>query len=217
MKTDKQLQQDVVAELSWEPSINAAQIGVEVKDGIVTLAGHVGSFAEKWEAEVAAQRVAGVKALAIEMEVTLPGASKRLDQDIARTVENVLAWTTYLPAAAVKVVVEKGWVTLSGEVEWEFQKKAVATAVRYLMGVTGVSDHITIKAKPAAGSVKTDIEAAFKRRAQTDANRISVEVHGGDVTLTGNVHSWSERELARHSAWGTPGVRNVVDKLAIVY
>ena len=124
MKTDAQVQQDVIAELKWEPSINAAQIGVEVKDGIVTLAGHVSSYAEKWDAERAAQRVSGVKALAVEMDVKLPGSSKRNDADIARSAKDVLQWTTYLPKDRVKVMVEKGWITLSGDVDWEYQRRA---------------------------------------------------------------------------------------------
>ena len=218
MKTDTQLQQDVIAELKWEPSVNAAQIGVEVKDGIVTLAGHVGSYAEKWDAERAAQRVSGVKALAVEMDVNLSGSSRRTDADIARSAENTLEWTTYLPKNHVKVMVESGWVTLSGEVDWEYQRQAAAKGVRYLMGVTGVSDQIVLKyPKVSLSAVKSEIEAALKRRATADAQKISVEVHGADVTLTGKVHSWSERDLARHSAWGTSGVQNVVDNMTVTY
>jgi osmotically-inducible protein OsmY len=217
MKTDKQVQQDVIAELSWEPSVNAAQIGVEVKNGIVTLAGHVGSYAEKWDAERVAQRVSGVKALAIEMDVKLSGSSKRNDADIARSAENVLQWTTYLPKDRVKVMVEKGWITLSGDVDWEYQRRAAEDGVRYLMGVMGVSDNITIKPTVSLSAVKSDIEAALKRRAKSDAQKISVDVRGADVTLTGTVHSWSERALARDAAWGTPGVRNVVDNITVDY
>jgi osmotically-inducible protein OsmY len=217
MKTDAQLQQDVIAELNWEPSVNAAQIGVEVKDGIVTLAGHVNSYAEKFDAERAAQRVSGVKALAIEMDVTLAGSSKRNDADIARSAENVLEWMTYLPKDSVKVKVEGGWITLTGELGWEYQRQAATSAVRYLMGVTGVSDQITIKPKVSLVAVKSDIEAALKRRAQSDAQEISVKVHGADVTLSGIAHSWVERDLARHAAWGTPGVRKVVDKMTVAY
>lgn len=217
VKTDAQLQKDIIAELNWEPSVNAAQIGVEVKDGIVTLAGHVSSYAEKWDAERAAQRVYGVKALAIEMDVTLPGSSKRNDVDIARSAENVLEWMTYLPEGSVKLKVESGWVTLSGELDWEYQRQAAANSVRYLMGVTGVSDQIVIKPKVSLSAVKSDIEAALKRRAHIDAQQITVKVQGADVTLTGTVHSWSERDLARHSAWSTPGVRNVVDNMTVAY
>jgi osmotically-inducible protein OsmY len=217
MKTDHQLQLDVMAELSWDPSINAADIGVEVKDGIVTLAGHVGSYAEKLDAERATMRVSGVKALAVEMDVKLIGSSSRNDVDIARSVDNVLQWTTYLPEKAVKIKVESGWVTLSGEVTWAFQRDAAISAVRYLMGVKGVNDQLVIKPKVSAPVVKADIEAALKRRAQKDAHDISVSVHGTDVTLSGKVHSWSERELATNTAWASPGVKTVVDNITLSY
>lgn len=217
MKTDTELQRDVIAELKWEPSVNAAEIGVEVKNGIVTLAGHVSTYAEKWDAELAAQRVSGVNALAVEMDVKLAGSSRRTDADIAGSARNVLQWSSSVPKDNVKIMVESGWVTLSGEVDWEYQRQAAASAVRYLTGVTGVSDQIVIKPKISLSAVKSEIEAALKRRAKADAQKISVEVKGGDVTLTGTVHSWSERELATHSAWGTPGVRNVVDKMTVGY
>jgi osmotically-inducible protein OsmY len=217
MKTDMQVQADVIAELKWEPSVNSAQIGVEVKDGVVTLAGHVDSYAEKRDAERAAQRVSGVKALAVEMDVTLPGTSLRHDIDIARSAENVLQWTTYLPRDCVKVIVENGWITLTGEVGWEYQRKAAVDAVRYLMGVTGVSADIVVKPEVSAITIKADIEASLKRRAKADAQDILVVVDGSDVTLSGLVHSWAEREMANHSAWGTPGVRNVVDRLTVSY
>ena len=217
MKTDTQVQQDVIAELKWEPSINAAQIGVEVKDGIVTLHGHVSSYAEKWGAERAAQRVSGVKALELEVDVKLSGSGKRTDPDIAGSAENVLQWTSSLPKDGVKVMVQSGWVTLSGDVDWEYQRQAAAKAVRYLMGVRGVTNQIVIKPKVSLNAVKSDIEAALKRRATADAQKISVDVRGADVTLTGTVHSSSERGLANHAAWGTPGVRNVVDNMTIAY
>jgi osmotically-inducible protein OsmY len=178
MKTDAQIQSDVIAKLSWEPSVNSEDIGVEVKDGIVTLAGHVGSYAEKIGAERATMRVSGVKALAVEMDVRLAGSSTRTDADIARSADNVLQWTTYLPKDAVKIKVEGGWVTLSGEVTWEYQRQAAVGAVRYLMGVKGVNDQLVIKPKLSPPVVKADIEAALKRRAQNDANAISVSVHG---------------------------------------
>jgi osmotically-inducible protein OsmY len=217
MKTDAQVQQDVIAELKWEPSVNPTHIGVEVHDGVVTLAGHVDSYAEKWNAERAAQRVSGVKALAIEMDVKLAGSSQRNDVDIARSAENALDWMTYLPDDSVKVMVEDGWITLSGDVSWEYQRQTAAGAVRYLMGVKGVSNDISIKPKVSVSAVKSDIEAALKRRANADAQNISVDVRGNDVTLTGTVHSWSERDLARDSAWGAPGVRNVVDNITVTY
>ncbi|MFZ6648033.1 BON domain-containing protein [Undibacterium sp. TJN25] len=217
MKTDSDIQKDVIAELNWEPSISAEQIGVTVKDGIVTLTGHVRSFAEKWESEQAAMRVSGVRALAVEIDVTLPGSSQRHDGDIARSVENVLEWASYLPKDSVSVMVENGWITLTGEVEWGYQRQAAVAAVRYLMGVTGVSDNITIRPSISISAVKADIEAALKRGAKADAEKISVAVHGSDVTLTGTVRSWQERHLARTSAWSTPGVRNVVDNINVIF
>ena len=215
MKTDTQVQKDVLAELNWEPSVNAAQIGVEVKNGIVTLAGHVDSFAEKWDAERAAQRVSGVKALAIEIDVKLPGTSKRTDAEIALSAENALKWTTFLPKDHVKIMVESGCITLSGELDWEYQRQMAADAVRYLLGITAVRNQIAIKSTVSSNAVKSDIEAALKRRASADAQQILVAVNGSDVTLTGTVHSWSERDLARNSAWGTPGVRKVLDRMTL--
>ena len=217
MKTDTQVQHDVLAELKWEPSVNAAHIGVEVNDGIVTLAGHVSSYAEKWDAERAAQRVSGVKALAIEMDVKMPGSSKRTDADIARSAENALKWMTYMATDSVKVMVEGGWVTLSGEVDWQYQRQTAEGAVRCLVGVTGVSNNVAIKPKVSLSAVKSDIEAALKRRAHADAQKISVGVRGADVTLTGTVNSWSEHDAARDSAWGTPGVRHVENNLTVAY
>ena len=216
MKTDTQLQQDVIAELNWEPSIDAGEIGVEVKDGIVTLAGHVGTFAEKWDAERAAQRVSGVKALAVEIEVKLFGERARTDADIARAVENVLDWTTFYPKKSIKVMVENGWLTLTGTVDWEYQRRAIANAVRYLMGVKGISDQITIKPALSSRIVKADIEAALARNGKHNGS-ISVAVQGNQVTLSGTVHNWSAREIATHSAWGTPGVCSVIDDISVVW
>ena len=217
MKTDSQIQQDVIEELKWEQSVNDTQIGVSAKDGIVTLSGHVASFAEKWNAEHAAQRVSGVKALAIEIDVSLPGSSHRNDVDIARSVENILEWNTYLPKDHVKVMVEDGWITLTGEVDWNYQKQALSTPIRYLMGVKGVSDNIAIRPAVSSGAVKSDTEAALRRRARVNAHNVSVEVHEANVTLSGTVDNWSERELARHTVWGTPGVRKVVDNITIAW
>ena len=217
MKTDSQLQHDVSAELQWEPSVHAARIGVEVKDGVVTLAGQVDSYSEKWKAERAAQHVAGVKAMTTALKVHLPGLSKRTDADVAGAVENVLEWTSSLPAGAIQVMVEGGWVTLSGDVDWQYQRQAAIDSVRTLMGVTGVSDQISIKPSVTATAVKSDIEAALKRTSIADATQISVAVHGSDVTLSGTVHSWDERSTATNSAWGMPGVRNVVDMLTLAH
>ena len=217
MKTDTQLQSDVMAELKWDPSFNAAEIGVEVKNGVVTLSGHVDKYAEKWAAERAAQKVAGVKALAIELDVALPGSSNRSDADIARTAENVLEWTTNWPKDHVKVMVEKGWVTLTGEIDYEYQRKLASSSVRHLMGVTGVSNQVTIKSKLTSSTVKADIEAALKRRAITDADEIMVTVNNSEVTLTGVVHSWSERDMVNDTVWNTSGVTDVNDNISVAY
>jgi osmotically-inducible protein OsmY len=215
MKSDAQLKQDMIAELAWEPSVNAARIGVEVTDGIVTLAGHVDSFAEKWTAERVAERVAGVRALTVEIDVSLPGSSERSDVDIARAANDVLQWMTQVPKDQVKVMVENGWITLSGAVDWEYQRQAAKEAVRFLMGVKGVSDSLVIAHPEESPSVKAEIEAALRRRAKTDLMRIAVEVEAGNVTLSGVVDNWWDRELARNSAWGTRGVRNVVDHMTL--
>jgi osmotically-inducible protein OsmY len=216
MKSDTQLQHDVMAELKWEPSVDATHIGVTAADGVVTLTGHVSSFGEKWHAEAAAQRVAGVNALAVELKVSLGDPSARNDADIAAAVENTLMWTTCLPRDAVKVMVEGGWVTLTGEVDWEYQRQAAAGSVRYLVGVKDLSNQIALRPKLSSIDVKADIEAALLRRAKGEAQNIAVEVHGNTVTLTGTVHSWSERDLATHSAWGTSGVRQVFDQMRVV-
>jgi len=217
MKTDSQIQQDVLNELTWEPSVNAASIGVEVKDGVVTLAGKVSNYGEKMAAEHAAQRVAGVMALAVELEVTLAGWPTRTDADIARSAETTLQWVTFLPRDSVKVMVEKGWVTLSGAVDWDYQRQNAVSAVRYLTGVKGITDNTTIKSAATSTHIKADIESSLERRFDSDDQDIVVSVQGGDVTLTGTVTSWWQRELARDSAWSAVGVRHVSDKLTIDY
>lgn len=217
MKTDSQLQQDVHAELQWEPAVHAARIGVQAKDGVVTLAGQVDTYLEKWNAERAAQRVPGVTALASDLQVQLTSLGRRADGDIAQSVANVLAWSAALPADAIQVVVEGGWVTLSGAVDWQYQRQAAIDSVRLLFGVTGVSNDISIRPRPQAqaGAVQSEIEAALQRTSLADAKAISVAVHGSDVTLSGHVRNWAERATATQSAWGTPGVRNVVDMLTL--
>jgi len=215
MKTDNQLQQDVIAELRWEPAVHAAHIGVEVKDGVVTLAGQVDSYAEKWSCERSALRVAGVKALTTELKVHLTSLSKRTDGEIAEAVENVLEWTTSLSAGSIKVMVECGWVTLSGEVEWQFQRQAATDNVRHLMGVVGVSNQISIKSSVTSTTVKSDIEAALERASIADARKIKVAVQGSVVTLSGTVHNWNERDAATYAAWGNPGVYIVEDDMTL--
>jgi osmotically-inducible protein OsmY len=215
MKHDVQLQQDVLNELKWEPSVNADNIGVMVQNGIVTLSGHVHTFAEKWRAEEAAQRVAGVKALVIEVEVKLLADNQRPDADIARSAENVVRWSNDLRHNSVKIMVEQGWITISGFVEWAFQKRNIGYALSNLMGVVGVNNQLSVEPKVKSEAVKTDIEQALKRRAIEGVKHVSITVQGAEVTLTGHVHSWAERELVNHSAWNTPGVKSVINHITI--
>lgn len=217
MKTDTQVKQDVSDELGWDQSVRALEIGVAVNDGIVTLSGQVASYSEKWHAEAAAQRVSGVKALAVEIKVILPGTSQRTDADIARAVENILLWSTFVPNDHIKVMVESGWLTLSGEVDWEFQKQAAVNSVSHLMGVTGISDQIGLRPAVSSRSIKSEIEAALARHTRENAHKVQVDVDHTSVTLSGTVDNWSDRELARRTAWGTPGVHKVQNNISIAW
>jgi len=217
MKSDRELQIDVVDELRWEPGVNAANIGVTVKDGVVTLQGTVDSFAEKWAAEKAVKRLPGVRALALELEVKLPGSSERTDADIAEAAENTLKWDVLVPYDRIKVTAESGRITLEGEVDWQFQRSTAEGDVLHLTGVKGVINLITVKPKVAPTEVKEKIEAAFKRSAILDANQIKVQADGGKVTLSGTVRSWAEREQAENAAWAAPGVSSVKCDITVSY
>ena len=209
VKTDKEIQQDVMDEIKWEPIVHAAAIGVIVTDGVVKLSGYVDSYYEKWAAERAAARVLGVKAVQDALMVKLPDSLKRPDQDVARVVSDALEWNISVPKNRVKAQVRDGVVTLSGEVDWWYQKDAAEDVVRKLIGVVSVNNQITIKPTVKLGDVKNKIEDAFRRNALLDSKRIKVETSGGKVILTGNVSNWAEREQVERAAWATPGVLEV--------
>ncbi|OJV09608.1 MAG: ornithine aminotransferase [Bosea sp. 67-29] len=212
---DLSLRENVLNELEFEPSINAAHIGVAVDNGVVTLSGHVGSYAEKLMAERVVQRVKGVRAIAQEIDVRWPSDQKTNDDEIAQRALKIIEWDTTVPDGKVQLKVQKGWVTLSGEVPWYFQRSAAETAVRKLTGVIGITNAITVKPAVQAGDIKHRIEDALKRSAELEANQIRVVVSGGRVTLEGKVKAWHERVLAERAAWAAPGVNMVEDHLAV--
>jgi osmotically-inducible protein OsmY len=215
MRTDAELQRAIQDELDFEPSVIATDIGVTVKEGIATLFGTVSSYAEKWAAERAAERVSGLRALAKDLTVKLPGDSERSDADIAAAALHALAWDTQVPDEKLQVEVQKGFVSLKGQVDWNYQREAAAYDVRKLTGVVGVGNQITLAATASAKEVRSKIESALQRRAVKDARRITVEADGGRVILRGEVHCWGEREDAEQAAWAAPGVSEVQDQIRI--
>lgn len=215
MKTDKQLKDDVYAALESDPSIHSAAIGVTVKDGRVTLLGEVSSFVEKWNAEAVTQRVSGRPVTSVGMTVKLSSLGRRTDEDIARSAQIALENTAGLPDDAFQVMVEAGCVTLTGQAQWQFERQAAFDAVRHLVGVTGVENCISIQPKLALVAIEADIELALRAAVAPDANSISVALHGSDLTLSGKVANWSDRERITRLAWETPGIRHVVDNMTL--
>jgi osmotically-inducible protein OsmY len=215
MKIDKELQKHVMDELTWEPSVNAAQIGVSVDAGVVMLGGTVGSYPEKWAAERAAERVKGVKAVTDEIVVRLPGDFQRGDSEVARAAVNALDWNASVPQGRIQVLVQNGWITLDGTVEFHFQKAEAERAVRSLLGVKGVVNRVSLKPLISPVDVKSQIVRALERAAEVDAKKISVETRDSKVILRGAVKSWVERDEAERAAWAAPGVSDVENKIEI--
>ena len=218
MKTDMQLQRDVIEELAWQPNVRETEIAVGARNGVVTLTGFVDSYAQKYAAARAVEAVRGVRAIADDLKVRLPQSLVRSDTEIAHAAVSALKWDVEVPDARVKVLVDDGWISLDGAVDWQFQRSAAENAVRHLAGVKGVINRITVQQpKVSAYEVNQRIEEALKRSAAVDADKISVEAREGKVVLRGTVRSWAEREDAERAAWAAPGVTEVNDELAVAF
>jgi len=216
MKSDRDIERDVREELQWDPDLDATDIAVSAKDGVVTLTGFVKSYTDKYEAEAAAKRVAGVSAVANDLEVRIPNVDERPDPEIARDAVSAIKSQLPISSEHIKVVVKNGWVTLEGQVEWQYQKNTAENAVRRIKGVKGVSNLIVLKPSAEPTEIKSKIMEAFKRNAELDANSIQVEANGSEVILKGTVRSWVEREEAERVAWSAPGVTRVEDRIVVV-
>ena len=217
MKSDTEIQRDVQNEMQWDPSLEESAIGVKVHDGVVTLLGDVPHYSDRWTAEDIAKRVSGVRAVANDIEVKIPALGERSDTDIASAAVNALEWNVSLGSADIKAVVRHGWITMSGQVKFGYQKSAAETAVRYLLGVKGIINDITVKPSIKMIDVKQKIEEAFQRQARLDAKDIDVDVEDNQITLKGSVHSWREKDDAARAAWAAPGVAKVENKLQVQY
>ena len=215
MKTDSEIERDVKAELGWNPDLKSTDIAISVKDGVVTLAGFVPRYIDKYEAEKAAKRVAGVLAVANDIEIRLPAVDERPDPEIAREVVTALKNQLPFSHERIKAVVRDGWVTLEGDVEWQYQRLTAERAVRPLKGVKGIINDIKTKPRVEPSDIKQKIQEAFRRSAEVDANQITVETSGGEVILKGKVRSWIERDEAERVAWRAPGVTKVDDRIVV--
>lgn len=215
MKTDTELRREVEEELFWESEVPDARVGVAVSEGVVTLTGHLDTYVQKDAAQQAAQRVAGVRAVAVELDVIPVGNHQRSDTEIAAAIEHMLAWSTAVPQDQVKVTVEKGWVTLSGELDQNFQRLAAERMIRPLKGVVGITDKIHLKSTAVPTDLSVRIQSALMRQAMREGKRIDVSVDGGTVTLRGKVRSWAERNAAEGTTWSAPGVSHVNNQLMI--
>jgi osmotically-inducible protein OsmY len=214
-RTDAEIQKDVVDELKFDPSLRDDDIAVAVRDGVVTLAGYVKSYLDKWHAERVASRIKGVRAIANDLDVKLPSSAERPDPDLARAIVDAFRWHVSIPADRIRVKVEKGWVTLEGDVDWYFQREAAERAVRAITGVRGVTNLILVKAAPAPQDVKQKIKEALERGAHFDADRIQVEVEGHKAILRGTVRSYIERRDAERAALNAPGITEVENRLTV--
>ena len=215
MRSDSEIEKDVKAELEWDPDLDATDIAVSVKNGVVTLTGFVKSYTDRYEAEAAAKRVAGVVAVANDIEVRMPSVDERPDPEIARDAAAAVKSQLPISSENIKIIVKNGWVTLEGQVEWQYQRQTAENVVRRIKGVKGVSNTILLKPRAEPTEVKRKIQEALRRSAEVDANRIEVEARGSEVVLKGTVRSWIEREEAERAAWAAPGVTKVEDRIVV--